>query len=143
MAKSLADELVPTDRHAPDGDTRERVAVATSFTTARTKLQQERPALLVTALRLGRYNGLHLVYLCAAANLPTKSVVHTDTVDPAQAREVRSAGAFYEIRPRLPIVLPAYASSVLPSRDRREAVHFDRRRYFRGGRRVADQHVQL
>jgi len=93
---------------------------------------------MITALKLREHNGIHLVYLAAAAGLPTRCIVHTDTVDPSQAREVRAAGAFYEIRERLPIVLPAYATALLPSADRRDPLQFDRRRLARGGRRAAD-----
>jgi hypothetical protein len=94
---------------------------------------------MVTALQLQEYNGLQLVYLAAEAGLPTRSVVHTEAVDPAQAREVRAAGAFYEVRARLPRMLPAYVLAVLPAEDRRDPMTFERRHLARGGRRAADQ----
>jgi DNA-binding NarL/FixJ family response regulator len=143
QAAALANVLLRPHRRTRDADTWDQVETVTDFSAARTKLEHEPPALLVTALQLGAYNGLHLVYLGAALQLPTKSVVHTDTFDPAQAREVRTAGAFYEVRSRLASVLPAYASAVLPPRDRRETLGFDRRQYPRGGRRVADQQPSL
>ena len=72
------------------------------FSTARSRLKESQPALLVTALQLRQYNGLHLVYVAAEARLPTRCVVHTDTVDPLYAREIRAVGAFYETRAHLP-----------------------------------------
>ena len=109
------------------------------FSKARARLTSGRPALLVTALQLREYNGLHLVHIAAGAGLPTRCVVHTDMVDEVQAREVRAAGAFYETRVRLPGALPAYVAAVLPPRDRRETFTFDRRQISRGGRRAVDR----
>jgi DNA-binding NarL/FixJ family response regulator len=139
MATALADDLTRPPRGPVAAARRWEVAVLADFSAARARLRLRPPALLVTALQLGDYNGLHLVYALAAAGRPTRSVVYTDTVDPVQAREVRAAGAFYEIRSRLPLVLPGYVSAVLPREDRRDAVRVDRRHLPRGGRRAADQ----
>jgi hypothetical protein len=98
------------------------------------------PELLITALRLREYNGLNLVYLAAGAGLKTRSIVFTDDSDSGMAREVRAAGAFYEVRARLAKALPAYISAILPPHDRRNVGSFERRRSGRmGGRRAADQ----
>jgi hypothetical protein len=63
------------------------------------------------------------------------------------AREIRAAGAFYEVRPRLPKVLPRYvaaAAARLPPQDRRDVGVYDRRRSGRaGGRRAVDQPLNL
>ena len=69
------------------------------------------PELLITALRLREYNGLNLVYLAAGAGLPTRSIVYTEANDAGMAREIRAAGAFYEVRPRLPKALQRYAQA--------------------------------
>jgi len=119
------------------------VTIETDFSKARARLKGKRPSLMVTALQLHEYNGLHLVYLAAAAGLPTRSIVHTDTVDLDQAREIRAAGAFYETRARLTAALPAYVRGMLPAEDRRDAMQFDRRRLSRGGRRAADLRPSL
>jgi DNA-binding NtrC family response regulator len=119
------------------------VAMHRDFSRARAGLRARPPALLVTALRLREYNGLQLVYFVAAVGLPTRSLVYTDTADPVQAREVQAAGAFYEVRSRLPVTLPAYVWARLPPRDRRDRIENDRRRFARGGRRAADQHVAV
>src|ERR1700731_3798576 len=98
------------------------------------------PGLNSKALRQTKYNGLNLVYLAAGAGLPTRSIVYTEADDTGMAREIRAAGAFYEVRPRLPAALPAYLSAVLPPVDRRDVGVYDRRRDGRcGGRRAVDQ----
>ncbi len=112
--------------------------VRADFPSARARLQAQPPRLLVTALRLREYNGLHLVYLAARAGLPTRSVVYTESPDQAAARESRTAGAFYEVRPQLTLSLPSYVTAALPPTDRRDGLLFDRRRLSRGGRRAYD-----
>jgi ActR/RegA family two-component response regulator len=113
--------------------------VRADFPAARARLHAQPPRLLVTALRLREYNGLHLVYLAARAGLPTRSVVYTDDPDRAAAVESRTAGAFYEVRPQLTLSLPAYIAAALPPSDRRDGIRFDRRKLPRGGRRAYDQ----
>jgi hypothetical protein len=139
VATALALDLVHAcARMAEEGRPIDVTALA-HFSTARSRLKERQPTLLVTALQLREYNGLHLVYVAAEAGLPTRCVVHTDAVDPLYAREVRAAGAFYETRARLPVALPAYVAALLPPRDRREMLPFDRRQISRGGRRAADR----
>jgi DNA-binding NtrC family response regulator len=117
------------------------VALCADFSTARARLRAAPPALLITALRLREYNGL---YLAAGAGLRMRSIVFTDDSDSGMAREVRAAGAFYEVRARLAKALPAYTSASLPAHDRRDIGTFDRRRSGRaGGRRAADQPLNV
>jgi DNA-binding NtrC family response regulator len=121
------------------------VALCSDFSTARARLRAEPPELLITALRLREYNGLNLVYLAAGAGLPTRSIVYTEADDAGMAREIRAAGAFYEVRPRLPKVLPRYVAALrLPPQDRRDVGVYDRRRSGRsGGRRAVDQPLNV
>jgi hypothetical protein len=108
----------------------QEVALCADFSTARARLRE--------------YNGLNLVYLAAGAGLRTRSIVFTDDSDYGMAREVRAAGAFYEVRARLAKALPAYISASLPAHDRRDVGAFDRRRSGRaGGRRAVDQPLNL
>jgi CheY-like chemotaxis protein len=137
-ATALADDLAHSARGPFAEDRRLDVKALADFSAARALLQFRPPALLVTALQLGKYNGLHLVHIVAAAGRATRSVVYTDTVDAILAREVRAAGAFYEIRSRLEVAIPGYVSAMLPAQDRRDSLHFDRRHLPRGGRRAAD-----
>lgn len=119
----------------------ERVARATickDFISARSQLLTAAPDILVTNLRLGEYNGLHLVLLAAADGSPTRSVVHSNRPDPYLIREAQTIGAFFERTERLPYSLVGYVHFDLPPRDRRTVQRYDRRSAFRGGRRCAD-----
>ncbi len=138
-ATNIALDLSKSCRDMVDESNPIDVTALGQFSAARSRLKELRPALLVTALQLRQYNGLHLVHVAAEARLPTRCVVHTDAVDPLYAREIRAVGAFYETRARLPLVLPGYVGALLPPRDRREILPFDRRHLPRGGRRAADR----
>src|ERR1700730_6370775 len=112
-----------------------RVDACTDFASARILLLREPPEFLVTNVRLGAYNGLHLVHLAPA---PTRSIVHMEPEDPFLLREAQRVGAFLESPQRLLFSLRAYVSAVLPLRDRRYPSRVDRRIIPRGGRRAAD-----
>jgi DNA-binding NtrC family response regulator len=137
VATALARVVEPETR---TGAAHDDVALCSDFSTARARLRASPPEWLITALRLREYNGLNLVYLAASAGLPTRSIVYTDVSDSGMAREIRAAGAFYEVRPRLSLALPTYLTAVLPPQDRRDVGAYDRRRSGRsGGRRAVDQ----
>ena len=106
------------------------------FQNARKRLLRRRPDLLVTNLRLGEYNGLHLVYLVAGTN--TRCLVHSGISDGFLQKDAKEAGAFYEPSARLLRVLTSYVHAILPERDRRDPVVLDRRQVARGGRRCSD-----
>jgi CheY-like chemotaxis protein len=91
------------------------VVVCTDFTDARKRLLENPPHLLVTNLRLGEYNGLHLVYLAAALGSGTQCIVYSEHHDPLLEREARSAGAAYESRQRIPDILAFDANAKLPA----------------------------
>jgi DNA-binding NarL/FixJ family response regulator len=98
---------------------------------------------VVSNLRLGPYNGLHLVYRTLGASVPPRCIVYTAERDQGLAREVQRAGAFYETADCLPVTLAAYLSGHLPARDRRDSAALDRRTTFRGGRRCWDRQLLL
>jgi len=108
------------------------------FSNARRKLLANTYQFVVTNLRVREYNGLHLIYLIQAAGMATRAIVYTDSRDRALAQDVQRAGAFYELRERLPYVLRGYFNAALPAADRRDAAITDRRGLFRGGRRSSD-----
>ena len=139
----LAADLAGRVRAARSVGARFDVLSEVDFTKARTLLRTRKPSLLVTALQLGEYNGLHLVHLANVARPSPRSVVHTESIEPVYAREVQEAGAFYEVRSRLMLALPAYVDAALPPEDRRNPIRFDRRRLARGGRRAADSRPSL
>lgn len=109
-----------------------------TFRAARQQLLATRPALLITNIRLGSYNGLHLVYLATLADLDTRCVVYDEPADFHLIREAQRIGAFYERTSRLAFAVPSYFLTTLPDRDRRDACRVDRRGLFRGGRRATD-----
>jgi DNA-binding NtrC family response regulator len=97
-------------------------------------------AFIVTNIRLAEYNGLQLVYLAHDAYPDCRAIAYTAGRDVWLAREAQRAGAFYDTRDCLPITLPRLLTMQLPTFDRRDARHPDRRASSRGGgRRVADQ----
>jgi len=133
----------------PDPDVRRMLAVrlaraatvvdaVSGFDEARGPLLATPYHLLLTDLRLGEYNGLHLVHLAAVMDLPTRAVVFAAGFDPYLASEVRAAGAFYEHAHRIVAAAPGYLHAMLPTRDRRDPARVDRRTSPRGGRRSAD-----
>jgi hypothetical protein len=119
-------------------DTAVRVDACTDFTSARTRLLRHAPEFLVTNVRLGADNGLHLVHLAPTS---TRSIVYMQPEDPFLLREAQKLGAFVESPQRLLFSLRAYLNAALPLRDRRDPVCVDRRSIPRGGRRAADVRV--
>jgi ActR/RegA family two-component response regulator len=108
------------------------------FQTARTHLLTMPFDFVITNLRLKAFNGLHLVHLAAAAELPTRAVVYTDDYDPALAKEIQRSGAFYEPKEALLHAIGVYLQSALPNQDRRNPAVRDRRNDHRSGRRCWD-----
>jgi DNA-binding NtrC family response regulator len=108
-----------------------------SFETARGRLCCAPFDLIVTNVRLGAYNGLHLIYL-TSPDRGARAIVYSDEHDAGLARQVQQAGAFYEVGAGVPGTLAAYAKGALPGRDRRDPAIPDRREPFRGGRRSSD-----
>ncbi len=108
------------------------------FQSAREQLLREQPQFLATTLRLGAYNGLHLVYLVASLHIDARCLVYSEELDLVLVREALHAGAFYEDASRVPYVLSSYLRAALPVHDRRSPERFERRAARRGGRRSAD-----
>jgi CheY-like chemotaxis protein len=72
--------------------------VAADFREARRQLEASAPDLLVTDLKLGAYNGLHLVIWSRGRSLKTKSMLIGDP-DPVLQREAQREGAAYLTAP--------------------------------------------
>jgi hypothetical protein len=117
------------------------VDVHDRFETARDCLDLVRYDLIVTNLRLGAHNGLHLVYVARLSWAATQAIVYDGAPDLGIARAVQQAGAMYELRHRLVITVPTYVNASLPATDRRTPLGSDRRVVLRGGRRRWDRHV--
>jgi DNA-binding NtrC family response regulator len=108
------------------------------FLIARTQLISRPYDWLLTNIRLGAYNGLHLVHLAGTSRRPIRSLVYEDRRDIWLAREAQRVGAFYESGARVDRALPAYLRGALPQKDRRNPAEPDRRIASRGGRRCTD-----
>ena len=108
------------------------------FLPARASLMRHPPDFLVTNLRLGAYNGLHLMYLARTNRHNLRSICYSTLVDLPLIQEAQSIGAFFETPSRIPYAIGSYVRASLPERDRRLPRDADRRREFRGGRRSAD-----
>jgi DNA-binding NtrC family response regulator len=118
------------------------VDVQSDFEGARRRLSEFAYDFLVVNVRLGAYNGVHLVYLDSARGFGARSILYTVHHDAGLAEQAREAGAFYETFDRLPVALKGYLHGALPARDRRDPVRHDRRTAAaRGGRRRWDRHL--
>jgi hypothetical protein len=113
-----------------------RVVTVVDFQSARVRLRETPPDLLVTNLRLQAYNGIHLALLTGA--IATRCVVYAKDHDLLLAQQVQAAGAFYERLEHLPLSVPPYLYVTLPPRDLRDPATPNRRRTLRGGRRSTD-----
>ncbi|HXD20687.1 MAG TPA: hypothetical protein VN654_26915 [Vicinamibacterales bacterium] len=81
-----------------------------SFQEAKQRMALAPPDLLVTAVKLGAYNGIQLVL---RSTPETPSVVIDDTYDPVLEREAASAGAIYLTRPLDDTALAAVVDRLL------------------------------
>jgi DNA-binding NtrC family response regulator len=102
--------------------------VAETFLDAKRALTSVRPSVLVTAVRLREYNGLHLVSRARARwpGLPT--LVTCDADDPVLHREAQRFGATFVTFPTTPTELAAaIARALLQADDRPVQSPFERR----------------
>lgn len=77
------------------------VTEAASFDEAERSMRAQVPDLLVTAVRLGAFNGLHLVLRRSFRETRGRSVVVDDVRDRITAEEARKLGAGYVVKPVL------------------------------------------
>jgi DNA-binding NtrC family response regulator len=115
------------------------VGAHTRFDSARGELHAGYPvSALVVNLKLGEFNGIHLVYLARLHHANIRSLVYSRSHDAILALEAQHASAFYERQGFLPFSLRAFLTAGLPASDRRGVRGIDRRTTFRGGRRTTD-----
>ena len=72
-----------------------QVIAAAAFDVARRSIVEHPPAVLVTALKLGEYNGLHLVLRARAAAPRTATLVTTDETGGLFRKDAQQAGATF------------------------------------------------
>lgn len=90
-----------------------QVRAASSFEEAKRILAEERPALLITAIRLGAYNGLHLVVRTRAGHPRLGTVVTGTSAEAGLEADARQCGAVYLTEPVEPAALLAKAAAAL------------------------------
>lgn len=116
-----------------------RVTACADFLGARARLLNAPHDVLISNLRLGEYNGMHLFLLAKTTSVPLRcAVMHTDRIDLYLIREAQRAGAFFERTDRLAYAVRGFLSGTPPPFDRRDPARIDRRTSPRGGRRAPD-----
>jgi DNA-binding response OmpR family regulator len=112
------------------------VLVAGSFVEGRRAAAEDSPDLLIADIRLGEYNGLHLL---AAAPRALSTIIVSGFADPVLEAEALRLGARYLSKPIEPRTLLALIEELLQSAAERKAAgstrRWDRKRV--GGRVVA------
>jgi hypothetical protein len=110
------------------------------FEPVRSYIRAREPAsALVVNLRLGEFNGIHLVYLAKlSAESDLRALVYARPHDALLAREAQRACAFYQRQAFVLFSLDGFLKAGLPAADRRDVGGVDRRLSFRGGRRTTD-----
>lgn len=76
-----------------------RVATASAFDEAKQVLATESPDLLITGVRFGSYNGLHLVLRSRADHPEMAAIVLTHFADPVLEAEAQRQHAGFLLRP--------------------------------------------
>jgi hypothetical protein len=119
-------------------NTNYRVFGCEGFEDARDELRRGRAiSALIANVRLGEYNGIHLVYLGKVHHPGLRALVYARPHDAMLAREAQRAAAFYQRQGLMPS-LGSFLRAGLPSQDGRNVSDMDRRAAFRGGRRTTD-----
>ena len=99
---------------------RYRTLTANGFARGRQLLEALRPDLLITVVRLGKFNGLQLVVLGRAADSRLSALVVDDKHDATLEREAFNAGAMgYLVKPLRSTELLSRVAAALAGRERR------------------------
>jgi DNA-binding response OmpR family regulator len=89
----------PTDRIPDLSAAGFRVTAVASYREARALLDTQMTSLLVTEVRLGAYNGLHLVMRARAATPPIPAIVVSPVADPVLRADAEAMGASFLVAP--------------------------------------------
>jgi DNA-binding NtrC family response regulator len=96
------------------------VTVAETFAKAKDRLNTRPPTVLLTEIRLGEYNGLHLVLRGKAQRPTLAALVMSDIADPVLQADAEAMGATFLIKPLDNRELLAAVTRTLFQRDRAE-----------------------
>lgn len=110
-----------------------RVTGVGTFEEATQLIETDPPDALVTELRLGAYNGLHLVIRCGASHPDIVAVIHTAFPDAVLEAEARRLGAEFLERPVEPETLLSVLSERLGVPTERRSMN---RKQLKGGLQV-------
>jgi DNA-binding response OmpR family regulator len=103
------------------------VTTVSSFDEAKKRLALIRPDLLITDLRLGAYNGLHLVIRMRAEHPDSVAIVTHHAADPVLESVAAAQGAVYAIKPISSQALLRMAADLLVGRVSQEGTATPRR----------------
>ncbi len=92
---------------------------ADDFESARMSLVRRPPSVLITEIRLGYHNGLHLAHLGRWLRPEMIQVVTSNFCDPVLTRDAEDVGAIFVKKPVLPFQLLALLRDIVPSCVRR------------------------
>jgi DNA-binding response OmpR family regulator len=92
-----------------------QVTVSDNFRDARARLMAA-PALLVTELRLGEYNGLHLVFRARSIRSDMAAIIRTQIADPLLQLEAERMGATFVLKTTSPAEFHAALARTLMRR---------------------------
>jgi len=96
------------------------VTVAESFAKAKERLNARVPSLLITEIRLGEYNGLHLVLRGKAQRPSMAALVTSSVADPVLQADAEAMGATFLVKPTDEKNLLAAVLRTMFQRDRAE-----------------------
>lgn len=75
------------------------VTLLDRFESARARLVSNPPAVLLTAIKLGEFNGLHLVLAAKTADPRIAAIVTIESPDPVLEKEAEQLGATFLVQP--------------------------------------------
>lgn len=85
------------------------------FDEARRALDRMEPTVLVTSVRLGSYNGLHLVVRSRVSRPAMSAILTHDVVDPVLENDARAQGAAFLLTPWRPEILLDLVNAAIDS----------------------------
>jgi DNA-binding NtrC family response regulator len=94
-----------------------QVVALSDFATARAALEQQPPDLLISEVKLGAYNGLHLAIVAHVRQGATRSII-IGPPDPVMEREAHRQHAVYLTTPANDAVVLEAAARVLSDQDK-------------------------
>jgi DNA-binding NtrC family response regulator len=119
-----------------------QVSVSDNFRDARARLMSG-PALLVTELRLGEYNGLHLVFRAKSIRSDMAAIIRTQIADPLLQLEAERMGATFVLKTTSPEEFRAAVARTVLRKDSFEPIRppFERRHRDRRAARTTPENM--